>query len=121
MPRPGVTVTLRDTPGGVGFPTTTGTWFVAGTADRGPAGTYSQITDLNDFVNTYGQRQSYSVLYDAIETFFREGGGQAYVSRVCGPAATSGFLNLMDNAAAVSLVATAIGPGAWSSSYKVAV
>jgi hypothetical protein len=61
------------------------------------------------------------VLYDCVETFFREGGNSVYVSRVVGPGATSGFKNLLDGAAATSLVATANGPGAWSASYKVGV
>lgn len=120
MPRPGISVTLLDTPGAISVPQDTGTWFVAGQSDRGPV-TPALVTSLNDFVIKFGDRVSYSVLYDAIDVFFREGGNRAYIGRVVGPGATSGTLNLLDNVAAVSLVVTAIGPGAWSSSYKVSV
>jgi len=76
---------------------------------------------LDQFVTVFGTRQSYSVLYDAVETFFREGGNQCYIGRVVGPAATSGTKNLLDAGAAISLVVTANGPGAWSSGIKVGV
>lgn len=121
MARPGVVVSLRETPGALSFPTDTGNWFVIGTTERGPSYTPMAISSLAEFVTAFGDRQSYSVLYDALETFFREGGYRAYISRVVGPAATSGFKNLVDNVAAVSLIVTAAGPGAWSANYKVAV
>jgi hypothetical protein len=96
-------------------------WFALGTTDRGPAGTPVLIQSLTQFITSFGQRQSYSVLYDAIETFFREGGAECYISRVVGPNATTGFKNLNDAGALVSLIANAIGPGAWSSGYMVGV
>lgn len=120
MPRPGTVVTLLDTPGTVSIPTDTGTWFAAGITERGPI-TPTLIMSLSQFVDVYGKRQSYSVLYDSIEEFFREGGNRVYIGRVVGPAATVGTLNLSDGAAATSLVASAVGPGAWSSGYKVTV
>jgi hypothetical protein len=120
MPRPGTDVTLLDTPGTVSIPTDTGTWFVAGLSDKGPTKPVL-ILSLNQFINIFGQRQSYSVLYDCIEEFFREGGNRCYVSRVVGPGATVGTLNLLDSGAAVSLVVNADGPGAWSANYKVVV
>lgn len=120
MPRPGVDVTLLDIPGSVSLPTDTGTAFVAGLSDRGPV-LPTLIQSLSDFVTVFGDRQTYSVLYDWMDLFFREGGNQCYVSRVVGPAATVGTHNLLDAGAAISLVASAIGPGAWSANYKVAV
>jgi hypothetical protein len=120
MPRPGVSVSLLELPGAVSVPTDTGVWFVTGLTERGPV-TPTLVVGLNDFANKFGDRVSYSVLYDAMETYFREGGNRAYISRVVGPAATNGVLNLTDGTATVSLVATANGPGAWSASYRVAV
>jgi hypothetical protein len=120
MTRPGTDVVLLDTPGTVSVPTDTGTWFVTGLTDRGPVGPVL-VMSLSQFVTKFGDRQSYSVLYDCVEEYFREGGNRLYISRVVGPAASSGSLNLMDSGAAISLVATAIGPGAWSNTYKVAV
>jgi hypothetical protein len=118
--RPGTEVDLLDTPGTVSIPTDTGMWFAAGLTERGP--TYPRlIFSLNQFVAAYGTRQSYSVFYDCIEEFFREGGNQCYVGRVVGPAAVNGTKNLLDASSGVSLIVNAIGPGAWSANYKVAV
>lgn len=121
MPAPGVDVSLLETPGSVvTIPTDTSTWFVAGLTDRGPVAPLL-VLSLDDFVNKFGDRQAYSVLYDSLQMYFREGGNKVYMSRVVGPAATQGTLNLLDGSAAISLVATANGPGAWSNLYKVAV
>jgi hypothetical protein len=123
MAAPGVEVSLLDVPGAVvSPPTDTGVWFVTGLTERGPTDTALAVGSLNDYINKYGARVSYGYLYDVLETFFREGGYKAYVARVVGPAATTGLLNLMDTPnTAISLVAKAEGPGAWSSSIKVQV
>ena len=119
--RPGSSVILQDQPSPVSVPTETGAWFVVGTSDRGPSNAATVCQSLDQFTNVYGTRQSYSVLYDAVETYFREGGGRCIVGRVVGPAATSGTKNLLDGSAGVSLIVNALGPGAWSSSIKVGV
>lgn len=122
MPRPGVSVSLLDTPGSaLSVPTDTGVWYAAGLTDRGPSNVAVPVLSLDDFVNKFGNRNSYSVFYDAIQTFFKEGGYKAYVGRVVGPAAATGSLNLLDSVGAISLVAAALGQGAWSSSYKIEV
>lgn len=119
--RPGTNVALLDTPGTVSVQSDTGTWFITGLTDRGSATVPGLITSLNDFITQYGARVSYSSLYDSVETFFKEGGNRAYVGRVVGPGATIGFKNLLDAGAGISLVVSALGPGAWSNQYKVAV
>jgi hypothetical protein len=68
-----------------------------------------------------GQRVSYSVMYDALDVYFREGGGHAYVTRVVGPAAVTASHNLMDSAAAVSLIVSALGPGVSGNSISTGV
>src|SRR3569833_503815 len=118
--RPGVNVVLQDAPGQVSLETDTGVWFASGLTDRGPT-TPTEIRSLNQFVSVFGDRQTYSVLYDVVEAFFQDGGNKVIITRIVGPAATSGTHNLLDSGAGVSLVATAIGPGAWSADYKVAV
>jgi phage tail sheath protein FI len=121
MARPGVAVSLLDTPGAaLSVPTDTGVWFVAGLTERGPTSPVA-VFSLDDFATKFGTRQTYSVLYDCMELFFKEGGYKAYVGRVVGPAAAQGSLNLLDAGAAISLVVTALGPGAWSSGYKIQV
>lgn|SRR5215469_14117995 len=119
--RPGVQVSILEIPSPVSIPLDTGTWFSLGLTDRGPAATPTLIQSLDQFNTVFGARQSYSILYDAIETFFREGGSRVYISRVVGPAATVGTHPLNDAGAQVSLTVNAIGPGAWSANYKVAV
>jgi hypothetical protein len=79
------------------------------------------IQSIDQFNTVYGARQSYSVLYDAIETFFREGGNRVYIGRVVGATATTGTKTLLDSGAGVSLTVSANGPGAWSANYKVGV
>jgi len=119
--RPGVSVSILEIPSPVSVPLDTGTWFALGLSDRGPANTPTLIQSLDQFNTAFGARQTYSVLYDAVETFFREGGARVYISRVVGPAATVGTKALNDAGAAVSLTVNAIGPGAWSANYKVGV
>jgi hypothetical protein len=120
-PRPGSIVTTRTAPPSRTVPTDTGVWFVAGLSDRGPSSRPVLIQSLQDFINQFGTRQSYSVLYDALETFFREGGAKAYIGRVVGPAAIIATKNLVDGVAAVSLVAKAKGPGSFGNTITVQV
>ena len=119
--RPGVNVTLRSTPPARSAPTDTGVFFAVGLSDLGPVGKPMAVRSIADFERIYGLRQSYSVLYDAIDVFFREGGSLAYISRVVGPGAVVASKNLLDAGAAISLVVKAIGPGATPNGYKVGV
>lgn len=121
MPRPGSVVQTRTGPPPRTLPTNTGVWFASGMTDRGPADHPVLISSLQEFINTFGGRQTYSPLYDAIETFFREGGSQVYVSRVVGPGAATSFVNLADAGAVTSLVARAKGPGAYANTRRITV
>lgn len=120
MARPGTSVTLLDTPGSVSVESDTGTWFIPVISDRGPL-TATLIRSLAHFVSIFGDRVSYSSSYDVVDLFFREGGNRLYCARLVGPGATSGAHNLLDTNSGISLVVTAIGPGAWSANYKVQV
>jgi Bacteriophage tail sheath protein len=122
MPRPGVDVSLLDTPGAaISVPTDTGVWFTVGLTERGPTNEALAVLSIDDFTAKYGNRVSYSSFYDCMEEFFKEGGYQAYVGRVVGPAAASGSLNLLDSTSAISLVASARGAGSWSANVRIAV
>lgn len=121
MPRPGASVIVRQSPPPRVIPTDSGVWFAVGLTDKGPANRAVLISSLNDFVNWFGQRQTYSPLYDAVETYFRLGGSQAYVGRVVGPAAVIASWNIADSGAAVSLVAKAKGPGAYANTRRITV
>lgn len=118
--RPGVSIVQRSTPPPRSAPTDTGVWHVVGLTDSGPL-TPTLITSIADYERKYGPRVSYSILYDALDVFFREGGSRAIVSRVVGPAAVNGSLELDDAGAAVSLVASALGPSDSSNAITVGV
>lgn len=120
MPAPGTQVKLRDTPVPASVPTDTTTAFVTGIAERGPLAPI-RVRSSTEFEHYFGVRVSYGILWDWVDTFFREGGSGVYVSRVVGPSPTYGIKNLVDNVAAISLIATAIGPGAYSTSVYVGV
>jgi Phage tail sheath protein FI len=119
--RPGVAVSILELPTPLSDQSDTGTWFAVGTSDRGPTAVPTLIQSIDQFNTVYGARQSYSVLYDAVETFFREGGNRVYIGRVVGATATTGTKTLLDTGAGVSLIVSANGPGAWSANYKVGV
>lgn len=120
--RPGVQIQVLTTPPPRSAPTDTGVWFVAGLTDQGFADRPVLITSMSDFTRLFGARVSYSILYDALDLFFHEGGSQAYVARVVGPGAVIASRNLVDNAAATSLVVKAFGPGVPAAgALKVAV
>lgn len=125
MTLPSIDVTQRDTPPPRSNPTNTGVGFMVGTTDRGPQEAVP-ISSLAQFVSVFGDRQSYSILYDAVETAFRDGCGLIYIGRVLGPAAAKATVNLYDQAGStapgdVSLVATAKSKGAWANSLNVTI
>jgi phage tail sheath protein FI len=118
--RPGVRINQRTTPPTRTIPTDSSVWLVAGLTDAGPV-TPLLIRSMADYERYYGLRTSYSVLYDALELYFREGGSKAYVSRVVGPAAVVASKNLLDAGAGISLVVKGLGPGAFYNTVKVGV
>lgn len=118
---PGPTVVDRETPPPRSSPTDTGAGFIVGLADRGPVGVAISVRSLREFVSSLGDRQTYSVLYDWAETFFREGGSHLYVSRYVGPAAATATHSFLDSADDPTLVVRASSPGGWGNNLKVAI
>lgn len=123
---PGVIVTA----GAVAGPSTptsapSGTYFVAGQAERGPTDAAQLITNLAEFVSYFGGLTTYGALYDDVAMFFQEGGSRVYATRVVGAAATLGALAAPLDDRAVTPVSTlsvaASSPGAWSSSISISV
>ena len=119
--RPGVLVTSQQAPQPRGTGVQTGTWFVVGTAEKGSLTGAQLIRNMNEFSLYYGSRQTYSILWDALETFFREGGTQAYVARVAGPSAVAASVTLNDSGATPSIKVSAKNPGIWGNSLRSAV
>lgn len=122
--RPGVNTNIFDTPPSRTIPTDTGTFFVAGTSDKGPT-TAVLIGSMQEFIANFGGRQSYSVLYDVLDAFFHEGGRRAYVSRIVGPTPVVGSVPLYDQSGSAAgdkaLIASALGPGNYSNNISVGV
>lgn len=135
MPAPAVTITTAASPVPRSSPTDTGVLFMAGMSLTGPAGTPTtsrllttndKCSSLNDWISKYAAgdaasaRLSYSVDYDAIEAYFRNGGRDLYYSRVVGPTPVKASLNLVGTG--TTLVVTADEYGAWfNTNYKIAV
>jgi phage tail sheath protein FI len=97
---------------------------MTGFAERGPHGIAEDVTSLQDYIDLYGDRTTIgAMLYDAVDTYFSEGGNLLYVSRVVGPTPTKGFLNLMDRAGTPlqTLKVEARYVGAYSTRVKVQV
>lgn len=127
---PGVSINVTAASSNTSPNSATGTWFVLGTC-AGPAGVVVPIQSMNDFTNVFGQivngtitgRYSLAnvdstLLYDALDVYFKEGGIQAFVSRVqptaSGVAATSGTTG-------GKFLLTANGKGTWANSSNSGV
>lgn len=121
---PGVitTTTARSGPS-TALVAASGTFFVAGFAERGPVDKATLVRGLADFESIFGGRVAYSILYDTIKTFFAEGGSQAYVVRVVGSSATGGTVTVNDNDSPANQTVrfAAANPGAWSGNLSIVV
>jgi len=95
-------------------------WFVVGLCGKGPTAP-TLVRGIIDFKNRFGDRVSYSILYDALDAYFREGGSRAYVARVVGPNAVTATFMLKDSLAANTLAVSANSPGDWGNNLRVAV
>jgi hypothetical protein len=95
--------------------------FVVGLAQRGPTNDAVLVQSIAEFENTFGGFVSYSYLHPTVETFFEEGGTQAYVCRVAGETPTTATLALKDATDNTVLTIDANGPGAWGEDVSVQV
>lgn len=79
MPRPGTDVVILDdtTPGGPSL--NTGQAFFVGKPVSGPLDAYGEVHSLKQYKGIYGARTGAVKLYDAVNAFFQEGGGTAYI------------------------------------------
>jgi hypothetical protein len=119
--RPGTAVTTRTSPTARSGASLTGVWFVVGAAERGPLDKPQTIRNMTEFDRYFGTRITQSLLFDSLDTFFREGGNTAVVQRVAGPSATTAGLTLTDASDGNSLRVAARDAGAWGGQLSVAV
>lgn len=120
-PAPGVIITSGGDLSSSLPPVEIGTWFVTGLAEKGPTDEATLVRSLGQFKATYGGHASYGELYNALDTFFHEGGGRAYVGRIVGPEAASASVTLKDGEEEETLVVTAVNAGEWGNSLSIVV
>lgn len=98
-----------------------GQLFIAGLAPQGDITQPVICNSLSDFETMFGGRVSYSTLHDVVQSYFEEGGTQAYVVRAFHATATYGTYSMLDGSAGVSIIATAKWVGAYSSTIGIIV
>jgi len=121
---PGVVVTTA-TQSGPSAPlrAASGQLFVVGLTERGSTSEAILLRGKADMSRLLGVRVSYGSVWDAVSTFFDEGGRQCYVSRIVGTTPTLGTLTLVDRAGSPlnTIRVDAANPGSWSTQIKIAV
>lgn len=86
----GVEVRARTARVARGIPVDTGTWFVGGQSASGSHTEAVKVRSIADFSTEFGARAGHNQeLYDAVETYFNEGGKEAYVGAHAGVYADS--------------------------------
>lgn len=122
MPGVNVRTATRSGPVNSSVPAS-GRYFIVGQFERGLVGVATRVASLAEVEVAFGSRVPYGSAYDSLRMFFEEGGVEAYVTRVVGPAATTGTITLNDGAGTpvAALKINAASPGAWSSAVTVAV
>lgn len=121
MPRPQINITTSAAAAAATPGQRLGTWFIAAETERGPLVPDPTVPmySLADFAALYGTRNatygSATTTYDALDAYWRTGGGAVYLARVVGPAAALGTRTLVDRAGTPlsTLRVDSVGPGAW--------
>lgn len=111
MSRPGTSVTVSDVLPSATAPTATDVLFVIGETASGPLDV-TQVRSLASFSSQYGDRFNPADTFDAVEAFFRDGGGRAYVKRLVPDDAASA------TADGPNFAVSALGPGASGDSIR---
>lgn len=119
--RPGVNIAIRESAPPSAFPTDIGVGFMVGVSEKGPLQPVP-VFNMTEYETIYGTRQTYAITsYDSAKFYFDEGGYKLYVGRVVGPSAVTATVNVLDGASAITLVASAKGPGEYGNDLNVVV
>jgi len=121
MPRPGVEISLVEVAPARTPPTDTGVFFAVGPAAQGDATQAVRVRSMAEFERLFGARVTYSYLWDAMDCFYKEGGSNAYVARVVGPAPVNATVMLKDGGNQNTLQVIANSPGSWGNNLRIAV
>lgn len=122
MPRTGVEVTTALNAGRRNAGVPSARYHLAGVTERGPVDRAQVVTSIAEFQAYYGERtpKSEKTFNDA-RLFFAEGGGELFMTRVVGPAASNGSVTLQDTAGIDTLRITLNEPGAYSARSAIRV
>jgi hypothetical protein len=108
----GVTVTNQTAPPSRGTPTDTDTLFVGGVVDVGTTTVATKVRSILEFEAQYGPRDvANALLYDLVDSFFREGGRQAYIGGRAGAGTIANSLALFPKSLGPGQVADAHAAG----------
>lgn len=120
---PGGEVRDVTTPPARTVPINSGTWFVGGITEKGRVNEPVKVKNLSQYIAEFGEFVTYGALYNALDVFFRERGGEAWVARIVGPDAESAAIDIPEDGEGegVFLTATATSPGAWANGIKLVV
>lgn len=129
MDAPTITVTTQVDPVQRSRPTETGIGAIIGISRTGPAGRLltpdDKLTSQDAWVDEYAGgslangRLAYSIDYDWVEEFFRDGGAELYYARVLGPNPVKATINLAGTG--TSLIVTADEYGDLANTKKIKV
>jgi hypothetical protein len=119
---PGVFPKIGESIVNTSLPSSTGTAFVIGLAERGPVNVPIPLQSMAQYLNACGGRASYgAALYDALDVAFDRGLNQAYFVRRVGPAAVTASKKLVNSEGGDALEIKATSPGEWANSVAVEV
>lgn len=115
-----VEITDRAVEAVAGAATNTGVVFVVDLFERGPTEpTY--VRNLDEAVRSHGERVTYGLGYDWLDTAFADGLGGAWLLRRVGPSAARSTLTLVDGDTAHALTVDARDPGSHGDRIKAQV
>jgi len=100
-----------------------GLFQAVGITAKGPLNYGGVIRNMNEYLAVFGNRTSFDTLFDTVRSYFQEGGAEAVITRVVGPAATNGTVTVPDDATTPvdSVSAEIIDPGPQSADYRAVV
>lgn len=100
-----------------------GKLFLVGLTQRGSVTEAIRCRNILEFEDEFGPTVNYSYTHQTAQTFFAEGGGAIYVSRVTGPSPVKSTVTASDRAGSPvpTIRFTAANPGVWGDDIDVVV
>jgi phage tail sheath protein FI len=119
--RPGVNVSILDSPPPPALPLNDATIFLVGVTEKGPLAPVVSRS-FTEWIANHGNRTSTTqVASDAAEFLYKEGATQIITSRVVGPGAVTASVAVVDGSAATVFTARAKGPGAYGNDLNTVI